>query len=193
MAKADKTAGPVSRVFGRQVRAARELRGLSQAKLSRRLKDAGVDLAQVTVARIENGDRRISVDDALALAVALGVNPLYLFSGDFTNEAVPVTPTLGEIVPSQMRFWFNGTLPLPGTDERSFFALIPDEELIARQKRGLQHLWASVEHFTRAVIDKDGREQAYALRLIRTEIDRQQEGLELEESRARKEGDDAKS
>ncbi|CAN5777902.1 hypothetical protein BH20ACT14_BH20ACT14_01740 [soil metagenome] len=182
----ERTPAAVSRVFGRQVKEARRRLGLKQGELAKRLEELGVDMHQVTIARVESGERRVSVDDALAIAAALGVNPLYLFSGDFTNEPVPVTPTL-EVTPSQMRFWFEGNLPLPGTDERTYFELIPDEELIARQRRGLEHLKESVLHFVRAAGAKDRTEMRYALSLIGKELERQHEGLELEERRARKE------
>lgn len=182
--KRERTPTAVSRVVGRQVKTARNMRRWSQDDLASQLKRQGVELGQASIARLESGPRHITVDEALALAAALGVNPLYLLSGDFTNEPVPVTPKLGNVWPNAMRFWFAGNLPLPGTDERSYFELIPDEELIARQLRGIGHLRASLDHFIRALKDKDTREALYALRLIRAEIDRQQEGLELEARRA---------
>lgn len=180
----ERTPAGVSRVVGRQVRRARELRRFSQDQLSRQLKDYGVDMGQATIARLESGERRITVDEALALAAALGVNPVYLFSGDFTNEPVPVTPRLGHVAPPAVRSWFQGTQPLVGTDQQTYFELIPDEELIARQLRGIEHLRESVRHFVGAVVANDAKEAKYALRLIRTEIERQEEGLELEARRA---------
>jgi Helix-turn-helix domain len=184
--KVDRTA--VSRVFGQQVKAVRESLQprVTQSKLAKRLKDLGVPMGQVTIARIENGERRVTVDDALALAAALGVNPKNLLSGIYAHEPVPVTPKL-KLTPSHMLWWFEGTRPPPGTDERTYFELIPDEELIARQRRGLHHLKESVLHFVRAAAAKDVREMRYALRLIETELQRQREGLDLEERRARRE------
>ena len=182
--KRERTPANLSHVVGRQVEAVRKRLHISQKELSTRLTELGVVMRQVTIARLETGKRRVTVDEALSLAAALGVNPTFLFSGEFTNERdIRVAPKF-DVSPNQVRYWFDGNLPLPGTDERTYFELIPDEELMARQLRGIAHLKESVNHLVRALGAKDTREALYALRLIKTEIERQQEGLELEQRRA---------
>src|SRR5262249_55626958 len=132
-----------SEVVGRQVGAARELLRprVSQTELSQRLATLGVDMDQSAIARLEAGERRITVDEVFALAAALGVSPLYLMSGDFTNEDVPVTPTI-ERTPFGMRHWLRGDLALSDVDRETYFELVPDEERLARQWRGLMNLRA---------------------------------------------------
>jgi transcriptional regulator with XRE-family HTH domain len=149
-----KESAAVSGVVGRQVKAAREQLHLSQADLAKRLDELGLPAHQATVARLETGGRRISVDDVLALAAALGVSPLYLLTASYTHETVRVTPK-HEAGPAQMRRWVAGQVQLPGLDEESFFELVPDEERIARQRRGIQHLRQSYLEWEDAVLAKD--------------------------------------
>lgn len=62
-----------SYAVGRRILDARSRRGWSQARLARR-----VSLDQSMIARIETGDRRVTVDDLVELAEALGVTPAAL-------------------------------------------------------------------------------------------------------------------
>lgn len=65
--------------FGSQVRAARETRGWSQEALALRLKDEGLDIHQSGIARLEQGQRAIRLNEAAALSQILGL--------DLTREA----------------------------------------------------------------------------------------------------------
>ena len=182
----EKESTAVSRVVGRQVKAAREQLRLSQADLAKRLDELDLPTHQATVARVETGGRRISVDDLLALAAALGVSPLYLLTASYTHESVPVTPK-HEAGPAQMRRWVSGQVQLPGLDEESFFELVPGEERIARQRRGIQHLRQGYLEWEDAVLAKDPGAMRDALGSIERELARQEADLDREERRARKE------
>lgn len=87
--------------FGRNLRRLREKAGLSQAELAQKLKDYGVVLHPSAIAKIEARDvsnpRTIRLNEADALARALGVHFATLLSGpfvefleaeDFLNSAV---------------------------------------------------------------------------------------------------------
>ncbi len=67
--------GPTSARAARNVRALREARGLSLAGLSQRLAEVGRPMIPNGLSKLENGERRLDVDDLMALSVALGVNP----------------------------------------------------------------------------------------------------------------------
>lgn len=83
-----------------QVRQLRERQGLTLAALCTRLNADGLRFTPSTVSEIENGGRRVDVDDLVILASALGVSPLTLLmpvteGGDEPVEtsavALPVT------------------------------------------------------------------------------------------------------
>ncbi|WP_426118486.1 helix-turn-helix transcriptional regulator [Kocuria sp. LHG3120] len=63
-----------NRRFRENMRHIREEKGWSQGELSRRLLDAGWGVFhQTTITRIENGTRQVRLDEAMAIANALGV------------------------------------------------------------------------------------------------------------------------
>lgn len=74
-------AQPAGEVFRRRVTAARESAGLSIAELGRRLRDLGFkSFSRQALSDLEAGKRkRVSIDEALAIAWVLGVAPLHLF------------------------------------------------------------------------------------------------------------------
>lgn len=66
--------GSTASRFAMNVRARRELSGLSQRELARALVDLGhASFRQQTIAEIESGGRQVKLDEALALARALGI------------------------------------------------------------------------------------------------------------------------
>jgi ribosome-binding protein aMBF1 (putative translation factor) len=60
-------------VFAKRMRQVRERRGWSQAKLADWMRTYGVDLHSTAITRIERGERSISLNEASAVAAALGV------------------------------------------------------------------------------------------------------------------------
>lgn len=62
------------RFFATRVRERRDLLGWSQVQLALELKQAGHDLDATTITRLERGERRIRLDDAVALADVLGLD-----------------------------------------------------------------------------------------------------------------------
>lgn len=65
----------LNRQFRKNMRGEREARGMSQGELSRRLIDAGWPIFhQTTINRIESGTRPVKLDEAMAIADALGVD-----------------------------------------------------------------------------------------------------------------------
>lgn len=51
---------------------------MTQADLAKQLRENGHPIPVSSIGRIESGDRRIEVDDLMAIALALGVSPLAL-------------------------------------------------------------------------------------------------------------------
>lgn len=76
-----------SDVFVQRLRETRNARALSQAEFAELLKAHGVPLSKTALARIESGDRGLSLDEALAISATLNAVPGYM-----------LTPNEGEYV-----------------------------------------------------------------------------------------------
>jgi len=114
---------------GKHVRIARENKRWKQSDLVARLEELGyTQWRQTKVAKIENGEtKRLSLEDALALAAALGVKFEHLITpwdGD-----VEVAPKLVRPA-AEVRLWLRGERPLVAADERIFYFgdLVPDSD-----------------------------------------------------------------
>ncbi len=70
--------GDIGRRVGERVRIVRRERDITQEDLSERLATLGRPMPTASIGRLESGDRRIDVDDLMALAYALDVSPLSL-------------------------------------------------------------------------------------------------------------------
>ncbi|WP_201408327.1 helix-turn-helix domain-containing protein [Mycobacterium paraintracellulare] len=82
--------GPTGETVRENVIALRERKNLSYAQLSRKLKAAGRAIPELGLRRIEDGERRVDVDDLMALAEALEVWPIALLMPTTTMDGQPV-------------------------------------------------------------------------------------------------------
>jgi transcriptional regulator with XRE-family HTH domain len=139
-----KTNQTADQVVADQVKRLRERRGTSQQALADLL-----GWTQSAVARLESGDRKISVGELLALAWALDVAPVYLLAGSFQTADVPVHKTL-RVPPTHMRKWIRGGEPLPGSNYRAYFENIPDDEWIERYGPVDEQRADAAEHWEKA-------------------------------------------
>ena len=69
------TLGPSGQTFRENVRRVRQQRGWTLKELSAALAANAHPISQSALSKIENGTRRVDVDDAIALSAALGVPP----------------------------------------------------------------------------------------------------------------------
>lgn len=97
------------------VRKYRELRKLSYNQLAQRLTEIGRPIASLGLRRIERGERRVDLDDLLALARALEVHPVLLVFPLGQAASVEVLPGV-ERPTWQTVKWFTGDAAFP--DER---------------------------------------------------------------------------
>jgi transcriptional regulator with XRE-family HTH domain len=101
--------GPAGEVLARNIQRIREGQRLTFVALSERLAAAGRPIAVLGLRRIERGERRVDVDDLLALAHALGVAPVDLLvpgsaADDEPYEVTPAVSTTAETA----REWIAG-------------------------------------------------------------------------------------
>jgi transcriptional regulator with XRE-family HTH domain len=110
--------GPIGINVTHAVRRCREARGLGYAELSRQLALVGREIPPLGLRRIESGERRVDVDDLVALAAALGVSPITLLMPADADPATPVAVTGvdGEVPAERLWNWLTASGPLRARD-----------------------------------------------------------------------------
>jgi len=121
-------AGPTGRTVQATVAHRREQLGLTFAQLSRQLINNGRNLAPLALRRIETGQRRVDVDDLVALAAALECSPITLLMPPDTDAAdiVQLTGVKGLGVSAERAWaWLNASYPLQGEVLKFFGKALP--------------------------------------------------------------------
>jgi len=104
----------ISEVAAQRIAWWRNQRNLTVEQLVQRVAALGEDLPRVTITKIENGQRGISLDEGFLLAAALNVPPPLLFLPLESGEHVAVTPK-SIIHPDLAYRWLTGEGPLAST------------------------------------------------------------------------------
>lgn len=118
MAGKEPETGPTAETVAANVRRLREdVLNLSYTRLSELLKErADWSINPVGIRRLEAGERRISADDLVALAVALGVSPATLLMPYTTERAERVLATgTGPQSAEGLWRWLVGNNPFKGS------------------------------------------------------------------------------
>lgn len=171
-------------IFAQQLRAVRERRRWNQQQLADRLAELGDPMDRSTIAKIENGSRQISLDEALRLAAALEVSPVHLFT-DPPHEG-PATTKSGTatsrprvrlaanlaVSPREARMWVRGQQPLHGADRKTFYTEVSDEEWVAMQQHGIRFLLDRINTLMDAVVAEDHARVDEAIDAINSELER---------------------
>lgn len=78
--------GPASQRFGDWMRLRRQMLGMTQAEIARRMTAAGARIDFSAVARLEKLQRKVSLDEAELIARLLGVDLAYMTSLDWPAD-----------------------------------------------------------------------------------------------------------
>lgn len=101
--------GAVADAVAANVKTVRERRRLQQQQLSARLAELGRPIPPTALSKLEDGRRRVDVDDLVALAVALNVSPTRLLLPDAYDRRTQVQLTDEVQVPSDRAWrWAEG-------------------------------------------------------------------------------------
>lgn len=121
--------GKVSESFGRQTGQTRRRLGWTSTDLATALAAHGFDADRTIVSKIENGRRRVSLDEAMAIALVLNVSPLHLLVPRDDREVEIGGATFRA---SAVRAWVRGEAPLEGQDPKIYFTESDDESITRR-------------------------------------------------------------
>jgi transcriptional regulator with XRE-family HTH domain len=115
----------VSETFTQAMREERERRRWSQAELARRVTDLGHPLDNSRLSRLESGQvKKVTLDDAIAIAAALDVPPLSLLMPAYPED-VELAPKLH--LPRGFAVgWMKGQIPLSREGVDSYRAAARD-------------------------------------------------------------------
>jgi transcriptional regulator with XRE-family HTH domain len=106
--------GPTGETVRANVERLRGDQNLGYAKLASILKGIGREIPELGLRRIESGDRRVDVDDLMALAVAFGVTPATLLMPAGADRNTAVKATAVEPIPARMLWaWLSASDSLP--------------------------------------------------------------------------------
>jgi len=105
--------GPTSKQVAENTAAIRKARRLQQRDLSDRLREIGRPMLPSVISKIERGERRIDVDDLVALAVALRISPLSLLlpCSPHPSDGIEMTGS-GAVTAHAAWAWADGQRPL---------------------------------------------------------------------------------
>jgi transcriptional regulator with XRE-family HTH domain len=115
-----------SQSVARRVRDLRERHRMTQQDLATALANFGTPIDRSAVARLEKGERILSLDETMHLARALHIAPVHLLVDPDGDEPIRITPQV-EAEPWEARAWIRGQRPI-AQDARFYFMNIPAAE-----------------------------------------------------------------
>ena len=172
-------------MFAEQMRIQRERKGWTQKQLAARLAKLGFLVHQTTIGKWEAGERRISLDEALAISVALDVGPAHMVAGSYLGvtfgpPSIALSAKTPPVSARQMRMWVRGQQALWGQDEKRYYTEVAPDEWFAMQRAGVMLLLREVQELVDAWADNDRESAVEIIDALSDELERQRRTLERE-------------
>ena len=104
-------AGHTTQQVAANLRRARQSIGVDLRELSARIKETGRTVSPSALSKIENGDRRVDVDDLTVFAYALETTPAALLAAGEDAPALAGVPD-GQFAPEEIERWIQGRVTL---------------------------------------------------------------------------------
>jgi transcriptional regulator with XRE-family HTH domain len=127
------TSKPVARTpgetFRRRMSEARKLHNLTQRGLVARLHDKGLEINQAAIARIESGERKVSLDEAVAIAAVLDQAPMNLFLATDDRTPVLLAPAF-KVDQATARRWAAGGRALDPENFEPYLDMSPADAVV---------------------------------------------------------------
>lgn len=145
--------GHTGKAVSNNVARLREDQNLTYAELSRRLTDTGAPIPELGLRNIERGQRKVDVDELVALAAVLNSSPAYLLLPHVDEGDVEVSATgLEQKTAEHLWHWLRGE----GTSEPGSISVAPATAgphwlSSSEQQKMMEHA-----EFLRRLLDKSG-------------------------------------
>lgn len=123
--------GPTGAQLAENLRRIRGERGLSTARLSELLQAVGRPIQPTGITKIEKGERKVDVDDLLALAAVLRVSPATLLLPPVADNTATDITAVGSVPAWKAWRWMDGREPIKEPFDEDDFA---DFQMHARPK-----------------------------------------------------------
>jgi hypothetical protein len=122
------------------------------------MSDLGFPIGQSSLAKLENGSRKITLDEAVALTVALDVAPTSLLISWDAEGQIALAPKVTATT-RVARSWFRGWTCLPEQDIHAFLTEMPRDEWFAHRNTLVASMADLYEAITDAQQHADDPEQ----------------------------------
>ncbi len=109
-------AGHTNELVAANLRKVRQNTGVDLRELSARIKATGRVISPSALSKIENGDRRVDVDDLTVFAYALETTPAALLTPSSEEARAPAGVPEGQFTPEEVQAWIQGTVKLTTED-----------------------------------------------------------------------------
>jgi transcriptional regulator with XRE-family HTH domain len=167
------------------MRLQRARKGWTQKQLAARLATLGFVVHQSTIGKWEAGERRIALDEAIAISIALDVALSHLIAGSYSELAyqrpsIALSRKTPPVSSRQLRQCVRGQQPLWGQDERRYFGEVARDEWLALQRAGMAGFLHAVQDLVDAWAEDDPEAGVAVLEVMSDELDRQQRAFERE-------------
>lgn len=149
------------------LRTARQAIGMDVRTAAKRMTEAGRKIAPSGISKIENGDRRVDVDDLTALAYVLNTTPAALLTPP--APSVTLTGVPKTFLPEEIQVWIAGGVKLITADlvrywkEQRFQAIASGgwaEDVLERYDRG--HVGVTPREVYQERYDQQSEREAHA-------------------------------
>ena len=154
-------------VFSHELRATRERKGWTQHQLAQELQRLDYHMVRSQITKIESGQRKATLDDVLAIALALGVPPLALVIPRNDAGSVRLAGNVTMSAPTAIAWWREVDVLSRGDaqSERFFYDSMPDR--LAQLTREVPEIVAIFRTVTEFGTSEDSPNAGSVLLMIR--------------------------
>lgn len=160
-------------------------KGWTQKQLAARLASLGIVVHHTTIGKWEAAERRITLDEALAISIALDVALVHMISGSYSERAVrrpgiALSRKTPPVSARQLRLCIRGQQPLWGQDERRYSSEVAPDEWRALQRPGVAYLLQAAQELLDAWAAGDPQAGVEVVELMSDELGRQYRAFQRE-------------